>query len=163
MSTQVLIRGMRQLDLSRVMQIELECFTMPWSEATFRGLLRRNDADLVVAEVDGEVVGYAAFWAVLDQGELGNVSVTTKWRRQGIGNRLVRTILQRARERNVREVYLEVRVSNAGAQNLYRSYGFEEVGRRRNYYLDPVEDALVMKKLLDVIPFLETARDAQNL
>ena len=154
MSTPVTIRNMRQLDLSRVMQIELECFTMPWSEATFRGLLRRSDADLIVAETDGQVVGYAAFWSVLDQGELGNVSVTAKWRRQGIANRLIRVILNRAFDRSVREVYLEVRVSNLGAQDLYRAHGFEEVGRRRNYYLEPVEDALVMKRQLDVVPRL---------
>ena len=150
------VRNMRQLDLSRVIQIELECFTMPWSEATFRGLLRRSDADLIVAELDGQIVGYAAFWAVLDQGELGNVSVASGWRRQGIGNRLVQTILNRARERSVREVYLEVRVSNLGAQSLYRAFGFAEVGRRRNYYQEPVEDALVMKKQLDLIPLLQT-------
>lgn len=159
MNERVAIRNMRQLDLSQVIQIELECFTMPWSEATFRGLLRRSDADLIVAEVKGQVVGYAVFWAVLDQGELGNVSVAAGWRRRGIGNQLVLTILNRARERGVREVYLEVRLTNTVAQELYRRYGFEEVGRRRNYYLEPVEDALVMKKQLDEIPLLH----AQNL
>jgi len=149
-----IIRRMRLADVPRVMEIEVECFTMPWSEATFRGLLRRTDADLYVAEVSGSVVGYTAFWSVVDQGELGNVSVTAQWRGRGIGHRLVETILDRAAERGVREVYLEVRVSNTGAQKLYHSYGFDRVGRRRNYYLDPVEDALVMRKTLDVVPLL---------
>lgn len=158
MTDQVLIRSMRLADLPSVMDIELECFTMPWSEATFRGLLRRTDADLFAAEAEGRLIGYAAFWSVLDQGELGNVSVTSRWRRKGIANRLIRAVLQRARERGVREVYLEVRVSNLGAQNLYNAYGFEQVGRRRNYYLEPVEDALVMRKLLDSFPLMREAQ-----
>lgn len=147
------IRRMRLADLPRVMEIELESFTMPWSEATFRGLLRRSDADLFVAEVDGTLVGYAVFWAVLDEGELGNVSVTGDYRRRGIGATLVQTVLERAADRGVRDVYLEVRVSNSGAQELYNQFGFEQVGRRRNYYIQPVEDAFVMRKRLNTTPF----------
>jgi ribosomal-protein-alanine N-acetyltransferase len=154
MTNDLLIRRMRSSDLTRVMEIELVCFTMPWSEATFRGLLRRTDADLLIAEQRGDIAGYAAFWAVLDQGELGNVSVAPGWRRRGIGQRLVKAVLTRAADRGVREVFLEVRVSNVGAQKLYHRYGFEEVGRRRNYYLEPVEDALVMRRelTLPVLP-----------
>jgi [ribosomal protein S18]-alanine N-acetyltransferase len=146
-------RKMRLSDLARVMEIELVCFTMPWSEGTFRGLLRRSDADLFVAEVGPLVVGYAVLWSVIDQAELGNVSVAPEWRRQGIGDGLVRTILQRAGERGVREVFLEVRVSNEGAQKLYERYGFAEIARRRNYYLEPLEDALVMRRELVGQPY----------
>ena len=155
MTDAITFRGMRLADLPRVLEIELQCFTMPWSEATFRGLLRRSDADLYVAEAGEHVVGYSVFWAVLDQGELGNVSVAPGWRRRGIGQGLVRKVLLRARERGVRDVFLEVRVSNTGAQRLYESYGFAEVGRRRNYYLEPLEDALVMRRELDVLPLLQ--------
>lgn len=150
--TDVTIRRMRLADLPRVMDIEVESFTMPWSEATFRGLLRRSDADLFVAELDGELVGYAVFWAVLDEGELGNVSVAPAYRRRGIATTLVNAVLSRAAERGVRDVYLEVRVSNSGAQDLYNRFGFEQVGRRRNYYIQPVEDAFVMRKRLDTTP-----------
>lgn len=155
MTTVVVIRPMRTADLPQVMKIEVECFTMPWSEATFRGLLRRSDADLFVAEDDGLILGYAAFWAVLDQGELGNVSVEPGSRRRGIGERLIAAVLQRAQERGVREVYLEVRVSNRGAQTLYERFGFAEVGRRRNYYLEPIEDALVMRRTIDALQLLK--------
>jgi [ribosomal protein S18]-alanine N-acetyltransferase len=157
---EIAIRRMRPADLPRVMEIELVCFTMPWSEATFRGLLRRTDADLFIAEHVGEIAGYAAFWAVLDQGELGNVSVAPGWRRRGIGQKLVNAVLARAGERGVREVFLEVRVSNVGAQKLYQQYGFAEVGRRRNYYLEPVEDALVMRKDLDSLPMMRMGDEA---
>ena len=149
MSAVITYRRMRPSDLDRVMEIELQCFTMPWSEATFRGLMRRPDADLFVAEEANEVVGYTVFWCVLDQGELGNVSVSPGWRRRGIGEGLVRAVLSSARRRGVREIFLEVRVSNTGAQKLYERFGFMEVGRRRNYYMEPVEDALVMRRDLD--------------
>ena len=142
------IRRMRSADLPSVMQIELATFTMPWGEPTFRGLLRRKDSDLLVAEVKGAVAGYAVFWAVLDQGELGNVAVDEAWRGQGIGRKLVAAVLELAADRGVREIFLEVRKSNVQAQELYRDFGFDEVGHRRNYYLQPREDALVMKKEL---------------
>ena len=148
----VSIRPMRLTDVPRVMEIELQCFTMPWSEPTFRGLLRRSDADLYVAEAGNVVVGYSVFWSVLDQGELGNVSVAPEWRRRGIGEELVKTILVAAGKRGVREVFLEVRVSNTSAQKLYERHGFTHVGRRRNYYLEPVEDALVMRHELKPDP-----------
>lgn len=146
-----LIRKMRGNDLPRVMEIELATFTMPWSEATFRGLLRRSDSDLYVADVRGAVAGYAVFWSVSDQGELGNVAVAADHRGRGLGRKLVETVLARAAERGVREIFLEVRKSNEGAQNLYRTFGFFEVGKRKNYYLEPVEDALIMKKVIDVV------------
>jgi len=149
--TKIEIRKMRAADLSTVMQIELVTFTMPWSEATFRGLLRRTDSDLFIADMAGAVVGYAVFWSVTDQGELGNVAVAEAHRGRGIGGKLVEAVLERASERGVREVFLEVRRSNAGAQNLYRTFGFFEVGKRKNYYLEPVEDALVMRKVLDAV------------
>lgn len=142
------IRKMRTADLPQVMLIELATFTMPWGESTFRGLLRRKDSDLLVAEYKGEVAGYAVFWAVLDQGELGNVAVDESFRGRGIGSKLIRAVLERAHERGVHEVFLEVRKSNVRAQELYKSFGFLEVGRRKNYYLEPLEDALVMKIIL---------------
>ncbi len=143
------IRRMRSADLPQVMLIELATFTMPWSEATFRGLLRRRDSELLVAEIRGEIAGYAVFWAVLDQGELGNVAVDESYRGKGIGSQLIQAVLNNAEERGVREIFLEVRRSNTGAQDLYKSFGFLEVGRRKNYYLEPLEDALVMKKILN--------------
>lgn len=146
-----LIRKMRGADLPRVMEIELATFTMPWSEATFRGLLRRTDSDLYVVDVRGAVAGYAVFWSVTDQGELGNVAVAAEYRGRGLGRKLVETVLERAAERGVREMFLEVRRSNEGAQNLYKTFGFFEVGKRKNYYLEPVEDALIMKKVIDVV------------
>ncbi len=151
---EVKVRRMEARDLGRVMEIEHQSYTMPWTESTFRGLLRRADADLFVAEtVDGEVAGYAVSWAVLDQGELGNVAVAPEWRHRGIAHRLLDAVILRAAERRVKELFLEVRVSNSTARQLYLAYGFRDVGRRRNYYMEPVEDALVMRKDLDPAAF----------
>lgn len=139
------IRRMAAGDLTAVLEIETSSYTVPWSEATFRGLIRRSDADVVVVEVDGELIGYAAAWFVADQAELGNIAVAASWRRRGVGARLVTTVLERAGERGMREVFLEVRPSNTAAKRLYERFGFREVSRRRNYYTEPREDAVVMR------------------
>jgi ribosomal-protein-alanine N-acetyltransferase len=148
MSGQLVIRTMRISDLPRVLEIEHVSYTMPWTEATFAGLLRRADADMFVALVDNEIAGYAAFWAVVDQGELGNLAVAPPWRHRRIASRLLSRVIERAGERGVRELFLEVRISNSVARQLYTKYGFREVGRRKNYYLEPLEDALVMQREL---------------
>ena len=129
-----------------MLEIERASFSTPWNEATFRGLLRRPDAEVVGAEADGELAGYAAYWVMFDQAELGNIAVAPEWRGRGVGTRLLEAVIERVAERGVRELYLEVRVSNEVAQRLYRKYGFREVGRRRHYYVAPVEDALVLCK-----------------
>lgn len=145
----VRLRDMVAADVPTVVAIERASYTMPWSEATFRGLLRRRDAEMVSAEADGVVIGYAAFWCVVDQGELGNVAVSADWRGLGLGARLVEDVLRRAVRRGVREVFLEVRPSNNVARQLYDRLGFRPVGRRRNYYQAPVEDAIVLRYLVE--------------
>ena len=140
------LRDMTPMDVPTVVDIERASYTIPWSEATFRGLLRRRDAEMIIADADGTIIGYAAFWCVVDQGELGNVAVDARWRGAGIGARLVEEVLHRAARRGVREVFLEVRPSNAVARRLYEQLGFRPVGRRRNYYQAPVEDAIVLRR-----------------
>lgn len=142
------LRRLREADLERVMEIETLCFSTPWKEATFRGLLRRPDTDLVAAERDGRLEGYAVCWTVVDQSELGNVAVAPEARSGGIGRALVEAVLERVRGRGARECFLEVRESNQVAQALYREMGFEVVGRRKAYYALPTEDALVMRVFL---------------
>lgn len=141
------VRPMREADLPRVMQIEVVCFSTPWKENTFRSLLRRTDTDLYVAEGEdeGRILGYTACWTVIDQSELGNVAVAPEARGQGIGGALVDTVIERVKERGAHELFLEVRESNVVAQAIYRERGFAVVGRRRSYYAQPTEDALVMR------------------
>jgi len=139
------VRRLREADVARVLEIEREAFSTPWHEGTFRGLLRRTDTDMLAAELDGQLVGYAICWTILDQAELGNVAVAAEARGLGAGRRLVEAVLQELQRRGARECFLEVRESNHVAQHLYRQLGFELVGRRRAYYNAPVEDALVMR------------------
>lgn len=139
------IRGMHEADLARVLEIENASFSTPWKEPTFRGLMRRTDTDLYVAEMDGRVAGYAVCWTVIDQSELGNVAVAPEARGQGVGGALVDTVIERVKERGAHELFLEVRESNRGAQSVYKERGFIVVGRRRSYYAQPAEDALVMR------------------
>lgn len=146
---EVAVRPMRSADLTAVMTIEKASFTVPWTLATFAGLLNREGTRLWVAEVAGAVVGYAAVWMVADQAELGDIAVAEPWRRRGIGRRLLETVLAGMADAGIAEVFLEVRVSNEGARRLYGRYGFEEVGRRRGYYSRPREDALVLRRRID--------------
>lgn len=143
------LRPLREADLARVMEIETLCFSTPWKEGTFRGLLSRTDTDLVGAERRNRLVGYAVCWTVVDQSELGNVAVAPEARGSGIGRALVEAVLERLRLRGSRECFLEVRESNRVAQGLYLDLGFETVGRRRAYYTLPTEDALVMRVYLE--------------
>lgn len=146
MMDEVVLRDMQPSDIRAVVAIEQASYTVPWSEATFRGLLRRRDAEMIVAVHGERVVGYAAFWCVVDQGELGNVAVAADWRGRGLGARLIEDVLRRADVLGVTEVFLEVRPTNTRARRLYERYGFVQVGRRRNYYQEPVEDALVLRR-----------------
>ena len=145
---EVVVRPMTADDLTVVMGIERASFTVPWTLSTFTGLLARDTTRLWVAEVMGEVVGYAAVWMVADQAELGDLAVTESWRRCGVGRRLLETVLEGMVEAGIRELFLEVRVSNYAARRLYDEHGFREVGRRPGYYSKPKEDALVLRRLL---------------
>ncbi len=143
------IRPLLESDLGQVTAIEEACFAAPWSERTFRNLLRRPDAFLLSAVYEEErVAGYAAVWFVGREAELGDLAVAPNDRRRGIGGELVEAVLHEARSRGVVQIFLEVREGNQSAQGLYRSRGFEIVGRRRGYYAGPKEDALIMRRLL---------------
>ena len=138
-------RAMRAEDVERVHAIESAAFSTPWSADTFRSLLDRPGADPRVLEhpEDG-VIGYAVLWCVLDQGELANLAIDAEHRGGGYGSELLARVLDLARERGVKSMYLEVRASNDAAVGLYRRFGFAEIGVRRGYYERPREDALMM-------------------
>lgn len=143
------LRPMTSSDLRAVVAIERASFTMAWSVGTFQSLLDRPDSEAWIAERGAELVGYAVYWMVLDEAELGDIAVRPDERRKGVGARLLRHVIRRARSRGARLLYLEVRESNLGAQELYFRHGFRATGRRRRYYVEPVEDALVLSLELD--------------
>jgi ribosomal-protein-alanine N-acetyltransferase len=132
-------------DIDEVVAIEESTFSTPWSEGTFRTLLERSGVESWVLDgPDVGLVAYAIAWCILDQGELANIAVASHHRGRGYGSFLLTKILAVARGRGVESMYLEVRSSNTAAAQLYRRFGFEEVGIRKGYYESPIEDALVM-------------------
>jgi [ribosomal protein S18]-alanine N-acetyltransferase len=141
----VRVRRMAAADVATVVGIETDAFSSPWSAGTFESLLDRPGLELLVMEHESEgVIGYAVLWCVLDQGELANVAVTPRLRGRGLGRHLLARVLEVARERGIETMFLEVRASNERALELYRSFGFSDVGRRKGYYDRPREDALIM-------------------
>lgn len=144
----VVIREMTEHDLPTVVRLENASFTSPWQLDTFRTLVGRPGAVLRVVEVEGVVVAYAVLWCILDQGELANIAVDPGFWGRGLGGRLLDHLLDVGRERGVESLFLEVRESNAVARAMYGRRGFEQVGLRRDYYDDPREDALVLRKHL---------------
>jgi len=139
------VRAMTREDLERVVAIEKETFTMPWSEGTFSDLLERPDAACLVATLAAAgPVGYAIYWWAAGEAELGDLAVWEPYRGTGLGACLVAEVLAGASRRGVGRIFLEVRESNRAARSLYRRSGFREAGRRPDYYRDPREDAIVM-------------------
>lgn len=132
-------------DVDAVAGIEAEVFTTPWSADTFASLLGRPTLELLVLDDEREgVIGYAVLWCILEQGELANVAVTPRLRGRGLGTYLLARVLEVGRERGIQTMFLEVRASNVQALDLYRRFGFSDVGRRKEYYDHPREDALIM-------------------
>ena len=140
----MIIRKMTFEDVKTVAQIEKECFSLPWSEASFEDSLAREDTVFLVCE-DLDVVGYIGMYLSFEEGEITNVAVTPSYRQRGCGNLLIQAIKEEAKARAAECVILEVRVSNVPAISLYKKHGFEEIGIRKNFYEHPSEDAIIMK------------------
>lgn len=137
-------------DLEQVMVIENENFSVPWTETGFFTFLMRQDALFLVAkdETTEEVVGYCGIVMAADEGDITNVSVKKELQGQGIGTLLVKELEQRVQELGIYNIFLEVRQSNTPALALYEKQGFERMGIRKNYYTDPIEDAITMCRKL---------------
>ena len=140
------IRRMVLSDLPEVERIEQENFSRPWTAEDYQGFLDREDADFLVAVVDGRIVGYIGEYGLPDEGDITNVSVDRRYRNRHIGTCLVSGLIQTAGARGIRKIFLEVRESNAPAIRLYENAGFRKTGVRRTYYTSPVEDAVLMMR-----------------
>ena len=135
--------------ISQIAALERACFSHPWSEALLENELWNDAAVVIVAEgEDGTVLGYAGLQTVLDEGYINNVAVDEKFRRQGVADELIAAFV-RYGQANLAFLTLEVRASNAPAIALYAKHGFVQAGRRKNYYEDPKEDALLMTLKFD--------------
>ena len=144
MDTKLIFRRMIKDDADAVAELELKCFAMPWSRADF---LRENNnelAEYIVGELDKKIVAYAGAWVSFDQAEVMHIAVTPELRGQGIGTIIFGELIKAVKKRGATSITLEVRPSNTAAIKLYESFGLKSVGRRKGYYLDNNEDALIM-------------------
>ncbi len=130
--------------IKEIAQIERECFSMPWSERVLEEELYNPQASFIVAQrADGAVLGYAGLHVAVDEGYIDNVAVREDYRRQWIADDLLDVFVRFGRV-NLAFLTLEVRPSNEAAIGLYFKHGFAQVGRRKNYYENPREDAIIM-------------------
>ncbi|HHW14622.1 MAG TPA: ribosomal protein S18-alanine N-acetyltransferase [Firmicutes bacterium] len=132
-------------DVEEVLAIEQASFPTPWSRLAFLSELLENErAVYLVAREEGRIIGYVGMWRILEEGHITNLAVHPDARRRGVGRRLLQTLCDLAQARGLHRLTLEVRVSNATAQRLYESFGFQAAGVRPGYYQDNNEDALIM-------------------
>ncbi|QHC74416.1 ribosomal protein S18-alanine N-acetyltransferase [Rathayibacter sp. VKM Ac-2805] len=147
--SEAVLRDAQADDLDAVMAIEESEFAGDaWSRGMMAEEIRSRHTRYLVAEQDGEVVGYAGLLCPVGahEGDVQTIAVVARVRRTGLGRRLLRALLEAAGERGAREVFLEVRADNPAAQTLYRSEGFEEIGVRPAYYQPDGVDAIVMRR-----------------
>lgn len=132
-------------DIDQIMILEKLCFTIPWSRKAFIEELTRNRfAVYYSAIIDGMVIGYAGMWKIIDEGHITNIAVHPGYRRNHIASALLEKIIESCQNSSLTAITLEVRESNLPARSLYEKYGFKVEGRRKRYYADNNEDALIM-------------------
>lgn len=138
---------MSESHVSGVAMLEKECFgECAWSENSLKESLQTDGANFFVALCEGEIAGYVGMNTVLDEGYITNVAVSGKFRRKGIADRLIARLDKCMAEKNLSFISLEVRVSNTPAISLYEKNGYKNVGKRKDFYRLPTEDAYIMTK-----------------
>ncbi|MCI6692295.1 MULTISPECIES: ribosomal protein S18-alanine N-acetyltransferase [unclassified Clostridium] len=141
---------MTNKDVNGVFNISNACFSMPWSIESIEGEINNPLAKYIVArdEDSNLVVGFVGIWIVVGEGSITNIAVHPDYRKQGIGAKLLESLINLCTHLDCSLINLEVRASNYPAQNLYEKYGFVVDGLRKGYYEDNKEDAILMTKYL---------------
>lgn len=142
----ITLRRMEERDAASVARLEAANFSMPWSEKDFREILHREYACYYVAEDNGEIAGCCGLLNMAGEGEITNMAVKEENRRNGVATMLLDQVLKEGKKLAVNAFTLEVRISNEAAIGLYKKFGFEGVGERRDFYEKPRENALIMWK-----------------
>ena len=138
------VRPLCEADVDAVVRLEEASFHTPWTRADFEGELKNPLALYLVGLEDDELIAYGGSWIVFDECHITNIAVAPPMRGTGVGTELMRELLAAAMARGARSYTLEVRPSNDAAIALYRKFGFIVEGRRKRYYADTGEDALIM-------------------
>lgn len=143
-----IIRRMVAQDITEIMAIEKEAFTMPWSKESYLAEMKNHFAHYLVCDIAGKIAGYGGIWLVFEDAHITNVAVSAEFRRQGIGTAIMQELEKQARAKKTLRILLEVRPSNQPALKTYKKLGFLPSDVRKEYYSDNGEDALIMIKLL---------------
>ena len=142
----MMIEPMNASHVPQIAQLEKRCFSDHWSEKSIASELENPLSVWLVAVDGGQLIGYVGSQTVLGETDMMNLAVAPEARRQGTGRALVLALVDALTEKGSHSLMLEVRVSNTPAQKLYESLGFSQVGRRPKYYVNPREDALILRK-----------------
>jgi ribosomal-protein-alanine N-acetyltransferase len=143
-----IIRQMDTNDIDRIMEIEKKSFVAPWSKKMFEETIFSPISKGLVIERNDLIIGYTVFYTVDVEAHIMNLAVNPAERKQGYAQLLLDHALNFFKGKDISECYLEVREHNRDAQRLYKRFGFEVIGRRKNYYPETGEDALVMQLFL---------------
>ena len=143
------ILPMGEEHIKAIAALERECFSTPWSEGTLRAQLGRPSSVFFAACLDGEVVANLGMERVMDEGNIDNVAFFPANRRKGEASALLGALFAYGEKEGMAFLTLEVRPSNQGARALYEAHGFQQVGERKNFYQNPVENALLLTRYLD--------------
>jgi ribosomal-protein-alanine N-acetyltransferase len=136
---------MLEADLAQVRAIDERSFPVPWPKNAYRfELLENENGHCWVAEVEGQLVGQVVFWLIIDEAHIATLAIDPHYRGLGLGKQLIATGLKALIPQGAEMATLEVRAGNQVAQSLYHFFGFRVVGRRKEYYRDNNEDALLM-------------------
>ena len=147
-----LIRRLKQEDVPQVAALEKSCFSVPWSfQSLYEDIVENELARYYGVFCGDALVAYMGYWKVLDQAHITNVAVAPGKRKRGLGSRLFGHVLASAASEGIASLTLEVRPSNTAALALYHAFGLKEMGRRKHYYSDNGEDALIL--WLDALPY----------
>lgn len=148
-SVDVIVMSASQADVPSIREIECDAFSAPWSEESLSALVDENSQSFALiarSKQSGEALGYVGVLQVLDQADITNIAVLRKYRGRGIGRDLITALFETCRERGITTIFLEAREGNLPAITLYKHSGFVVSGRRRGYYEDTGEDAILFTK-----------------
>ncbi len=140
------IERMTEAQLDEVARLEENCFAHPWSRQSLEDELNNETSLFFTATENGEVIGYIGMNVVIDEGYIFNAAVSRNYRNQGVGSALINELVTYGKKNNLCFLTLEVRASNENARSLYSKFGFIKVGERKDYYKEPVENAILMTK-----------------
>lgn len=143
-----IITEMKEKHLSRLAELERQCFSEPWSENALREEIENENSHFLVAESD-DTVGYIGVQEICAEAYITNVAVFEKYRKSGAGRALLRAACDGAENRNCAFITLEVRESNVPAISLYESEGFKKAGLRKNFYSSPAENGVIYTKFFN--------------